>query len=385
VNDSENWDRLLKQALASEEGPREKLNEELMNRYKERYRMKRGTRKRLSAGVLVAVLALALSATAYAATQLFSSKQVAEHLGERALAEAFGSSDAIEIGKTVVSGGYEVTLHGLVSGAGLREFDASGVSSDRTYAVVSVARQDGAPMPNTSDPEYGKDPFFVSPLIKGLKPWQVNIVTMNGGYAETVVDGVAYRLIECDGVEMFADRGVYLAVSSGGSFFSKEAFAYDEQTGEIAPNGDYPGAAVLFDLPLDKAKADPAKADAYLRELLKEPSAEKTSEMGAEASISPGSPEEELVQEIERLRSKIPNGKVLEGSVLEVDYDDKGNVVYDYDGWRIEVPLEQLISEGHTGDWEVAGFSGDDNGYRALQFSRDERGVVKGRILLLDK
>ncbi|TVX99718.1 hypothetical protein [Cohnella terricola] len=380
MNDSEKLDRLLKQALASEEEPEEKLNEELINRYKERNRMKRGTRKRLSAGVLVAVLAVALSATAYAATQLFSSKQVAEHLGEKALAGAFGSSDAIEINKTVTSGGYEVTLHGIVSGAGLRGLDASGISSDRTYAVVSVARQDGSPMPKTSDPEYGKDPFFVSPLIKGLKPWQVNIFTMKGGYAETVVDGIAYRLIECDGVEMFADRGVYLAVSSGGSFFSKDAFVYDEQTGEIAPNGDYAGAAVLFDLPLDKVKADPAKADAYLRELLKEPSDEKTSE----ASASPGSPEDELVNEMERLNSKIPDAKVLEGSVLEVGYDGKGNIVYDYDGWHVVRLAETLFTEGQTGEWVVAGFSGDDSGYKALQFSKDEQGVVKGRILLLD-
>lgn len=126
-------------------------------------------------------------------------------------------------------------------------------------------------MPATSEPEYGQDPFFVSPLIKGLKPWQVNITTMNGGYSEAVIDGIMYRLIECDGVEMFADRGVYLAVSNGSSFFSKDAFAYNESTGEISANNDYKGTAILFELPLDPTKADPVKAESYLQELLKEP------------------------------------------------------------------------------------------------------------------
>jgi len=35
---------------------------------------------------------------------------------------------------------------------------------------------------------------------------------MNGGYAQTVVDGVCYRIAECDNVECFADRKLYLCV-----------------------------------------------------------------------------------------------------------------------------------------------------------------------------
>jgi hypothetical protein len=398
MNESEKWDRMLRQALAADEEPGERLNESLVQRYEERFRMKRGYRKKWSAGVMAAVLALAVSVTAYAATQVFSSKEVAEHLGEKALARAFESAGALVIGRTATSGGYEVTLHGIVSGAGLRDIDApSGISPDRTYAVVSVARQDGSPMPDTSDPEYGKDPFFISPLVKGLKPWQVNIFTMNGGHAEFVADGVAYRLIECDGVEMFADRGVYLAVSSGSSFFRKEAFKYDERTGEIIPNGDYSGAALLFDLPLDKAKADPAKAESYLRELLKEPSSDTAPKAigegrsiasgdGADLALSSdstGDAEADLVNQIESLRSRIPEGTVIEESIQEVGYDDKGNALYDYDGWQVAMSLVELFPEGLTSDWKVAGFSGDDTGYKALQFSRDEQGVVKGRIILL--
>lgn len=71
-------------------------------------------------------------------------------------------------------------------------------------------------MAATSDPEFGPDPFFISPLIKGQEPWRANIATMNGGYADTVIDGIMYRLIACDQVEIFADRGDRCGLDSRG-------------------------------------------------------------------------------------------------------------------------------------------------------------------------
>jgi hypothetical protein len=88
-------------------------------------------------------------------------------------------------------------------------------------------------------------------------------MTMNGGYSETVSDGVTYRLVECDDVAVFADCGLYFAVGTG-AFISRDTFNYDEQTGEIAVNPDYAGASAVFDLPLDKSLADPEAARAYL-------------------------------------------------------------------------------------------------------------------------
>lgn len=399
MSHSDQWDRLLRQALAPAEDPDEKLNQHIIQQWGEKSRMKRVNKKRISAGALAAVIALALSVTAYAAAQLFSSRQVAEHLGEKALAEAFESKDAIEMNRTVDSGDYRVTLHGIVSGAGLRGFEglessegsessessessgssAQAIKPDKTYAVVSIARQDGAPMPHTSDPSYGEVPFFVSPLIKGLKPWQVNIASMGGGYSEFVLDGVMYRLIECDGVEMFADRGVYLAISSGSSFYSNDAFAYDDSTGEVSPKTGYEGAAVLFVLPLDPGKADRAKADAYLEQLLKEPSADN----GAGQAEARSEEEARLVKEIEELKSKLSSGTVIPESVKEVSYDNKGNIVYEHDGWRVMLPPGELFAEGQTGYSEAAGFSGDGERMMALQFHKDEQGVITGRILIL--
>ncbi|UVI28439.1 hypothetical protein [Paenibacillus spongiae] len=379
MNDSQEWDKLLKQALAAAEEPEEQLNSSIINRYKERNRMKRVTRKRFSIGVLVAVLTLVMSITAVAATQLFSSKQVAEHLGDQVLAKAFESKGAIEINQTVASGDFNFTLHGIVSGAGLSGLNSSAqdINPDRTYAVVSIAKQNGSPMPDTQDPEYGKEPFFVSPFIKGQKPWQVNIMTMNGGYSEMVLDGIMYRLIECDGIEMFADRGVYLAVSSGSSFYSSEAFAYNESTGEVSARTDYKGTSILFDLPLDKAKADPAKAEAYLQELLKEPSE------GEAADQAVSDEETAMMKRSEELKKLIPDGKVIPESVKEVTYDDKGNINYDYDGFSIMIAPDQLFAEGQTGLSEFMQVSEDDFTAKALQFSRDDKGVITGRVIVL--
>lgn len=86
---------------------------------------------------------------------------------------------------------------------------------------------------------------------------------MNGNYREFVEDGVLYRLLECDTVAIFADRGLYLGVCQ--DFIpGADTFLMDQETGEIAANPDYPGLSVVFDLPLDPALADPVRAEEYL-------------------------------------------------------------------------------------------------------------------------
>lgn len=377
---NDDLEQILKQALASKAEPDEKLNNSLIEQIKERSQMKQAYRRKLSAGLLAAVLLLVLSVSAYAATQLFSPKQVAEHFGDQLLAEAFDSQDAIEINQSKDSGDYRFTLHGIVSGAGLSAFKHSSeeIYPDRTYAVVSIMRQDGEPMPSTADDEYGKDPFFISPLIKGQEPWRVNIVTMNGAYNEAVIDGVMYRLIECDQVEVFADRGVYLAISSGSTFFSKEAFKYDEATGEIHVNEDYAGAALLFDLPLDTAKADQEKAETYLEKLL---------------NLTPEEPSDEEMEMqswMDSLRAKIRNGEeigeTIPDSIKEVTYDDSGNIVYTYEDRSSTILLENLFEEGQVGftDRRLS-VSGDGEVYRAVLFHKDENGVITSRIVILDE
>lgn len=365
MNNSEQLDKLLKQALSPIVEPDEDLNIKIIHQLKERNVMKPVYKKRLSAALVAIILTFAMSITAYAAWNLLSPKQVAEHLENKTLAHAFESEDAIQINKSIISGGYNFTLLGIISGENLSDFGGSAqdIHPDRTYAVVSIVKKDGSRMPDTKDEEYGKVPFFISPLIKGQKPWQYNIATMNGGYSELVIDGVMYRLIECDGIEMFADRGLYLCISTS-SFYDTKAFNYNEKTGEITLNTNYQGANALFDLPLDITKADHDKAEKYLQELLK-PSADK----------------EEAAVDWEK---ELANGVVIPESVKAVTYGKDGMAYYEYGDHKVSVNLDYLFEGEQTVVSKIACINGEGSERTAIQFSRDANGVVTGRLVKLN-
>lgn len=271
LKDFNNMDKILRHALAPTKEPSYELNQTIKNSIKEKTIMRKNTRKLIPVPILAVALTLLMSITALAAWKILSPKEVAKELGDNGLMQAFQSEDAIEINETITSGGYNISLLGVVSGQGLSDFKGSAeeIHPDRTYAVVAISKEDQSPMPDTSDDAYNDISFFVSPLIKGEKPWLYNIASMGGSYTEKVINGVMYRIIECDGVEIFADRGIYLCVSST-PFYSVEAFNYDEVTGIITPNPEFDGVNVIFDLPLDPSKADPNKAEKYLQELYKD-------------------------------------------------------------------------------------------------------------------
>lgn len=228
-------------------------------------------RRRLAPRAMVAVvLALVLIPTAaFAAWHFLQPSDVANRFEDHALSAAFESDTAININESVTSGDYIFTLLAIVTGKDISDmpYTSESVQDARTYAVIAIQNADGTPRPATQDAEYGQTSFFVSPLVKGVAPWRLNIATMNGWYQETVVDGIQYRLIECDEVAMFAERGVYLAISENTMIPDNTTFLFNEQTGEIKANPDYEGASVVFDLPLNKALANPEKAQQYLDDL----------------------------------------------------------------------------------------------------------------------
>ena len=118
-------------------------------------------------------------------------------------------------------------------------------------------------MPDTMEDSYGELEFFASPLMGGYQPAFYNIASMSGNYADITEDGVLYRLLECDNVEIFADHTLYLCIAEG-VFYNTEAYNYDEVTGEISRNEEYEGLNALFLLPIDVSKADPVKAAEYI-------------------------------------------------------------------------------------------------------------------------
>jgi len=263
-------DELLKYALTPTDEPDSRLNQSIINQVKERQIMKKRVWKRLPAA-LIAVIVLGCASVTVFAMKYLSVRDIVEKTEDTKLADAFSSEDAIFINETQSYDGYDVTLMGIVSGKNLSKyesFDNEIPLEDRTYCVVAIKHTDGTPMAEMNDAAFDEESFFVSPLIRDFNPLIYNAFLFNGGYNEFVEDGVRYRLVECDNIEMFADHGLYLCVCDGGSHgtitYNSEAYKYDETTGVISRNEDYNGLNALFDLPIEASKADPEAVKKYL-------------------------------------------------------------------------------------------------------------------------
>lgn len=259
-------DKILRKALSPTEYPSDQLNEEILNRMD----MKKTegdkvhmTKKKYIAAAVVAVCLLVIPVSVYAAYKYLLPKDAARKMDDSKLGQAF-EENGKDVLQTVTDGSYKVTYLGHVTGETISDRTGSSwdLHPDRLYVAVVVEKADGTEMTYEDD-------IFVSPLIQGLAPWKYNIATMNGSYMANIIDGVLYRIIECDNIEMFADRKLYLAVSNT-RFFSNEAYNFDEVTGEITVNEAFEKTNVLFDLKLDSSKADPVKAKEYLDQFEKE-------------------------------------------------------------------------------------------------------------------
>lgn len=320
-------DELMKSALASEVEPEEELNRQIMRRWREKSDMRKWIRSKITVAVTAACVLL-MTVTAGAAARYLTAGQIADKSGQPKIEAAFKGDEAIEINETREAGDYRFTLLGIASGDVLVKSDVSEAINDlkSTYVAIAIERLDGQPMPSTSDDAYGEESFFVSPLIQGLMPWQYNIASMNGGYTDTVVDGVHYRLLECDDVIKFADRKLYICISNT-TFYDAMAYNYDESTGEITRNESYEGINVLFDLPTDASKADPAAAEQYLKELEESWKPEDTD------NVPDGNANE--MAEIDFLLENGELEKALEGAVLQEDSvkvveEKNGRYEYEY-------------------------------------------------------
>ncbi len=320
-------DQILEQALSPENEPDYWLNQKILRKAKENEGMIKKYNKRIPAVALTMVLTLSIgSLTAVAAWKYLTPDKIAEVAEDDKLAAAFRSKDAIEINEAQEYGNYKITLLGVVSGKNLSQYisERDGeIKEDQTYAVTAIENADGTPRPATSDEMYGEDPLFVSPLIKGQNPAKYNIATMGGGYTEIVRDGVQYRITECDNVEKFANRGLYLCVSSS-VFYDWEAYNFNESTGEITRNEAYDGVNALFDLPLDDSKADEAAAEAYIKEKEQPP---------VEDEISPEADEmSQMVAEIEAWGEEElgKHATLLEEITQVITPDKDGNISYQY-------------------------------------------------------
>lgn len=323
--------KLLTLALTPDETADTEINREILREFRKADTMKHSTtykkQKILKLAACICTFVLFASITTFAAIKYFSPSDVAMEFQDKSLAKAFESDTSVIINETQSFKDYNVTFLGTVSGEDLSDFvsESSAASFDlakgRTYAIVAIEKSDGSPMPDTSDSNYGTVPFFVSPYIKGENPNLVNAVTMNGNYCDTVNNGIMYRIAECDNMEVFADREVYLGVSSS-RFYEPDIYTWNEKDGTLTPNPDYDGVNALFTLPLDKSKADPSAADIYLNAVL---NGDENEEANSE---NDNTLEEEDIIKLEDLDTDYD---LLEDSVINTKADSNGMINYSFE------------------------------------------------------
>jgi len=234
-------------------------------------------RKPLLVIAAIAIIA-ALSVGAYALVALLTPAEVARELGHGALAEAFENGECVLINKSVTSEGYVFTLHGMATGANLLSFYEE-VEDSKSIMVLSVRRENGSPM-DFFDPEtvIGDTYFAYCVVFEGLSPWQVSSRTIGGtGGQMFEKDGVLYVLLDCTNFEIFAHRNPTFAVwdmNNAGSMAPGAGVFQMKADGSIAWADGMQAARAMFTLPLDPAKADPAKV-AQLVEALENPVADE--------------------------------------------------------------------------------------------------------------
>lgn len=261
------FDILLKSCLHTEQTPDDALHQKVMQEWKEQKDMNKKRSYKVAIATAVGIIALS-GISVSAAKRFFTPKEITSELGYEDVAALFEKEGAVAVNMAQEGKDYNFTLLGMTEGKDfltLDDVDSEGIERNSFYAVVAISNKDGSKL-SIEDFRDSTDGYFISPLIQGYEPWKYNMTSMNGGYGEMEKDGVVYRLIQCDEVSYFADRELYLCISDS-MFYNIEAYNYDEETGVITPDADYEGTNILFKLPIDKSKADPDKAEEYIRKL----------------------------------------------------------------------------------------------------------------------
>ena len=276
--------------------------------------------KKIVAACLVVALMSSVTVGVYAAYKWLNPSTVAYELDNDKLAASFNKIESeLQIQE---SNEYRVIYFGVISGDDIgHEIGSNGeVVSDRTYVAVAIQRKDGTAM------DKDKDEFFVSPLVQNLKPWQFNTFAMNGDVGKYVKEGTLYLIVACDNIEMFAKSKVYLAVQNGMTY-NIDAYSYDESTGEVSRNKEYEDLNLLFDLELDKSKADPEAANAFIEKWNNENAEDNLNEEANEKNI-PSTIKSSVVDKKDNLTCNIWDGTRFLGYSGDDEYGSSYYAIY---------------------------------------------------------
>lgn len=224
---------------------------------KEKSNMKKKTLKI----VIAAAAAVLLSATtAFAAAHFLTAKDVADRIGDEAVSAAFASDGTSALEESVETGDYRITLLGTSRGFELESIEGIDADAQHEYAAVAIERLDGQPL-SPLDAE----PFTMLMLVDGYEPWRLSSWALGCGSTRIAENGTLYCIIDCSGIELFADHTIYLAAYDG-FIPSQEIFSVDGDK-HITYSDGYNGIRAMFTLPIPADRADPSAAAELLTQL----------------------------------------------------------------------------------------------------------------------
>lgn len=384
MKNNDRIEEILQNALSAEMEPSKDLQMKIMYQAKEQNNMKRKIKKRKPYLLIAAIMILAISTTAVAAYQYLTADQVAEINKDDKLKYTFQEKQkegAKEYLYQESDSGYEVTLLGIASGENISSYSDTTweLYPERTYAAVAIARKDGAPMETVSNP------IFVSPLIQGLDPNKYNIVTMDGKYQENMIDGICYRMMECNSLEFFADRELYLAVTEG-NLYDPTAYSFETKIGIITANQEYDNLNILFKLQLDPSKADAEQAEKYLKEMEAFWGSSAIPEESEDAEDGEASKEEYEIPDGNNLwtiQKVMAEGVLLENSVKVITTDGEGYASFPYGDGGLDIIHVSIFEQGTDG-YVLNGMSEDGTGKKSFViYHKDGKGTITGMVYVI--
>lgn len=312
--------------------PEDKVEKEILDCILEENRSKfwRGKRagvgkemfmKKTIAMILLGICLVTVSGSVYAAYRWLTAKQAAETIGDKKLAKYFGTiKDDIQVQETK---NYRVAFLGTVNGKNISG-QILDEKNDKTYAAVAVERKDGKPMKESPSD------IVISPFIQGVHPEDFNIYEMGGGATYKIIDGIYYAIAECDDLQIFAKQGVYLGVMDGPCM--KTGYVFDQKTGEIKRNKNYKGLNALFDLKLDRSKADEKAAKEYLNRIENKKDIEESVNESTNKNVDWNHPQDIL-----------KHSKFFKDSEKELTSDKDGMLNYSYKNkFEVTVMKDQI-------------------------------------------
>ncbi len=211
------------------------------------------TTKALAVAVIIIAV---LSFTAFAISNLLSAGEVAERFGESKVADSFNKQ--ANKAESVTDKGYTVSFLGSVKG---EKFESEEIKSDCSYYVISVASSDGTPLSLVEG-----NPLGMSVIIEGYPAWKVNTWSLNTSANGMEENGILYYLYDCENLEIFADKNVYLAVYEGFVPSADIITMNPDGTFEFAEG--YNGFKAMFKISLEPSKANPEAGNEILKEYL---------------------------------------------------------------------------------------------------------------------